>query len=991
MNLKELNYYYNKFKFGEDNFHELMKKKVHEILLVSTFYDAYIFEQDGRLSEQIHGEYMQLNLSTAPRITSVPTGAQALELLKKRKFDLVITMMRIGKVSPFKLSKQIKNRYPDIPILLLLNVSNDVGLIDKESEEMHYIDNVFVWNGDSKIFLTMVKYVEDKWNVKKDTEIGHVRVVILVEDSIHFYSMFHPLLYSEITKQTQRLISEELNDINKRYRMRGRPKVLLCHSFEEAIETFEKYKDYVIAIISDIRYSYKGSIHPKAGIKLIKLMQMHNIECPILLQSSEMKNKQDAKDLNVSFLNKNSKTLLHDLQNFVLKNLGFGDFVFRNKKGDEIDRAIRLDDFVDKLKSISDESLIYHASKNHFSTWLTAHSDFLASKRLKSFSVEDFDDTDDIREILINIFQEVKHLRTRGKILQYDKNSLNVEEGIIRLAEGSFGGKGRGIAFLNSLFVSMDLKNKFKGVNIKIPKTFVIGTSEYDKFLERNNIGSWLTEKSDSEIRKEFIKGEISSELEYILEEFADIVDYPIAVRSSGLLEDSQSQSFAGIYNTFMLPNNTTDKNLRVQQIKNAIKLVFASVFLKTARTYIESINYKLEEEKMAVVIQECVGVTVDGYYYPHISGVGQSYNFYPTSYLKNSDGIVSLAAGLGKSIVEGDRAFRFSPEYPKMELLSMDELLGESQKELYAIDINDSDCCVTDFNKGAVKKLKIRNIIKHKTLEHLVSTWDLENNRLVDGTGVKGPKIVTFSDIVKNNYFPLAEICKDILEIGENAMGVPIEIEFAVNLHKDIEKGIKPTFYVLQIRPLTINTDEVYIDSDDIDKDKLCLYTSSGMGNGKIDNVKNVVYIDPDKFDNTKTLEMVSELEKINNILVEKDQSYILIGPGRWGTSNRFLGVPVRWAQINKAKIIVEANQGNFTVDASQGSHFFHNLLAMNVGYFTVQHTSNTDFVDWKWLDSLPKKNEYKFVSHVELSEHFDIQIDGQKGVAFISKPRNI
>lgn len=987
MELKELNYYYNKFKFGEDNFHELMKRKVNEILLISTFYDAYIFEQDGRLSEQIHGEYMQLNLSTAPRITSVPTGAQALELLKRRKFDLVITMMRIGEISPFKLSKQIKFKHPDIPILLLLNVSNDVALIDKESDDMQYIDNVFSWNGDSKIFLTMIKYVEDKWNVENDTKIGDVRVVILVEDSIHFYSMFHPLLYSEILKQTQRLISEELNDINKRYRMRGRPKVLLCHTFEEAIETYERYKDNVIAIISDIRYSYHGKIHPKAGIKLIKHMQMHKVECPILLQSSELENKQDALDLGVNFLNKNSKTLLHDLQKFVLNNLGFGDFVFRDNKGDEIDRANSLDDFGEKLKTISGESLIYHSAHNHFSAWLTAHSEFLFSKRLKAISIEDFDDIEELRKILINIFKEVKHLRTRGKILKFDKNSLNVEEGIIRLADGSFGGKGRGLAFLNSLFVSMELEKKFEDVSIKIPKTFIIGTSEYDNFLERNNIGSWLVDKSDNEINEVFIEGEISWEFEKILQDFTDKVDYPIAIRSSGLLEDSQSQPFAGIYNTFMLPNNIKNKDVRITQIKNAIKLVFASVYLKTARNYIESINYKLEEEKMAVIIQECVGVQVDGYYYPHFSGVGQSYNFYPTSYLKNSDGIVTLAAGLGKSIVEGERAFRFSPKYPKMELLSQEELLGESQKDLYALDVTDEEFCVTNYENDAVKKLKIRSIIKHNTLNHIISTWDFENNRLVDGTGAKGPKIVTFADIVKNSYFPLAKICENILQIGENAMGVPIEIEFAVNLKKDIKKGIKPTFYVLQIRPLTINTDEIYIDSENIDKTQLLLYTTSGMGNGVISNINDIIFINPDKFNKLETLEMKQEIDYFNKKMKDLKRQYILIGPGRWGSRDRFLGIPVKWHEINKAKIVVETGLKDFIIESSQGTHFFHNLVSMNTGYFTVPYDSADDFIDWNWLKTQPIEETTKHFYHIQTDDPVVIKMDGRKGISFIYK----
>ena len=618
---------------------------------------------------------------------------------------------------------------------------------------------------------------------------------------------------------------------------------------------------------------------------------------------------------------------------------------------------------------------------------MIAHSEFLFSKRLKTINVEDFDDIEDFRKILIEIFKEVLHLRTRGKILQFEKNSLDVEEGIIRIAEGSFGGKGRGLAFLNSLFVSMDIKHKFEDVSIKIPRTFIIGTSEFDQFIERNKIDSRLIEKNDLEINKFFIHGKLSPELNEILSEFIETVDYPIAVRSSGLLEDSQSQPFAGIYETFMLPNNNKDVNIRLTQIRNAIKLVFASVFLKTARNYLESINYKLEEEKMAVIIQECVGDQFDGYYYPHFSGVGQSYNFYPTSYLKNSDGIVSLAAGLGKAIVEGDRTFRFSPKYPKMELLSQDELLGESQRELYAIDVTNQEFLVTDYEKGAISKLKIRNIIKHKTLDHLISTWDIENNRLVDGADAKGPKIVTFADIIKNNYFPLAKICEDILEIGENAMGVPIEIEFAVNLNKDLENGIKPTFYVLQIRPLTINTDEIYINSDNLDMKQLFLYTSSGMGNGIISNINDIIFIDPDKFDRLKTIKMQQEIAHLNQKMKDLNRQYILIGPGRWGSRDRFLGIPVQWHEINKAKIIVETGMKDFIVDASQGTHFFHNLISMNTGYFTVPYDSKTDFIDWEWLKNQPIEEKMEYFIHIQTDDPTVIKMDGRNGISFIYK----
>ena len=987
MDLKELNYYYNKFKFGEDNFHNLMKRRVHEILLVSTFYDAFIFEQDGRLSEQIYGEYMQLNLSTAPRITSVPTGYQALELIKRKKFDLVITMMRIGEISPFKLSEKIKKENPQLPILLLLNVKNDVCLIDKDSDEMKYIDNVFSWNGDSKIFLTMVKYIEDLWNVQNDTEIGLVRVILLVEDSLHYYSMFHPLLYGEIMKQTQRLISEELNDINKRQRMRARPKVLLAHSFEQAIEIYEKYKEYIIAIISDIRYPYQGRQHPQAGLKLIKHLQMHNVDCPILLQSSERENEDYAKELGVHFLHKNSKQLLHDLRNFILNNLGFGDFVFRDEKTSEIARVKTIQEFEEKLKVISSESIVYHSMKHNFSAWLTAHGEFLFAKRIRNFNVEDFESTEALRNYLVSIFQEVKYLRNRGKIIHFNPEFMNVEEGIVRLAEGSLGGKGRGIAFLNALFVAMEFEKRFPDVKIKIPRTFVIGTSEYDHFIEHNKIGDWITEKEDHEIQKIFENGELSSQLKKRLNWLIAGIHYPLAVRSSGLLEDSQSQPFAGIYETFMLPNSHPDRKVRFEHLCNAIKLVFSSVFLKNARNYIESINYKIEEEKMAVIIQEVVGKKFEDYYYPHFSGVGQSYNFYPTSYLKNSDGIASLAVGLGKAVVEGDNIFRFCPTYPKMDIISHEEMMGNSQREFYAISLKHHDFNVIEGEECTLVSIRLKQAEKHGSLQHMLSVWDYENNRLIAGLNAKGPRIVTFANILKYDYFPLAKITREILEIGEKAMGVPVEIEFAVNLEKDIKKNVFPTFYVLQIRPLTINTEEIYIDSENVEKEELILYTEHGMGNGVISNISDIIYLDPTKFDRTQTIEMKKEVAILNEKMKQQNREYILIAPGRWGSRDRFLGIPVQWHEINKAKIIIEAGIKDFIVDASQGTHFFHNLVSMNAGYFTIPYDSMSDFIRWDWLAEQEVVEKLNYFVHIELDHSAVVKMDGRRGISFIYK----
>jgi len=589
MDLKEINYYYNKFKFGEDNFHNLMKKRVREILLVSTFYDAFIFEQDGQLSEQIHGEYQQLNLSTAPRITSVPTGEEAIKTLQNRKFDLVITMMRIGEVDPFKLSEYIKNNFPDLPVLLLLHSTADIPLITQNKSK--FIDDVFLWNGDSKIFLAMIKYIEDKRNLETDTRIGLVRVILLIEDSIHYYSRFLPILYAEIMNQTQKLITEEVNDINKRLRMRARPKVILVHNYDDAIKIIEEYREYLISVISDVKYLRSGKEDSQAGIRLLSKVRNDKFDIPMLLQSSEVENREKAKKLKVSFIHKNSKTLLNDLKEFIVRNLGFGDFIFRDKTGKKIDRAVTMQDFEEKLKTIPDESLIFHGSRNHFSAWLTAHGEFQIAKRIRHLKVENFKTSKELREFLISIFEEVQYIRNRGKIVNFSEKALSIKEGIVRLADGSFGGKGRSIAFLNSLLAAMEFEKGFPEVNINIPKTFVIGTKEFDYFLVHNNITYDITSYSDEKIAEIFLNGTLSNKLIYKLNLFVEKINYPLAVRSSGLLEDSQTQPFAGIYQTYMLPNNHPDKAMRFRQLTDAVKLVFASVFQETARQYIESIN----------------------------------------------------------------------------------------------------------------------------------------------------------------------------------------------------------------------------------------------------------------------------------------------------------------------------------------------------------------------------------------------------------------
>ncbi len=988
MKMEELNYYYSKFKFGEDIFHQLMQKRVRDILLVSTFYDAFIFEQDGRLSEQIFGEYRQLNLTTAPRVTSVPTGADALQKLKEQQFDLVITMMRIGEIGPFQLAEQVKQQHPNLPVALLLNVASDYIIWENQPEDKRFIDEVFLWNGDTKLFLAMVKSVEDALNVDFDTANGLVRVILLVEDSVHYYSLFLPSLYSVIMRQTQKLIEEEVSDINKRLRMRIRPKVILAHDYEEAISAYRKYKDYLLCVISDVRYKVGGVEDAQAGIKLLQHIKDETTDLPMILQSSEDENQQNADDLGVHFLNKNSKQLFANLRNFMVYNLGFGNFVFRDTNGNVIAEAANIAEFEEKILQVPEESVVFHSKFNHFSNWLIAHGEVQIAKRIRPMKIEDFSSKEELRQFLYHTFRTVRVDKNRGKIINFDAVSLTEMNQIIRLTEGSLGGKGRGLAFLNALLCTMEYEKKFDNIGISLPSTAIIGTNEFDRFVESNDILEKIQGKNDEEIDRIFIEGQLSEQLVQRLEIYLEGVKYPLAVRSSSLLEDSQAQPLAGVYRTFMLPNNHADKMYRLRQLMDAIKLVFSSVYLSDARNFLEALNFKAEEEKMAVIIQETVG-TLKGerYYYPQISGVAQSYNFYPTSYMLHTDGIANIALGLGKSVVEGKLNFRFCPRYPQTEMLPQTEMVRSAQKELYALDLALNDFDLTKGEEITLAKLNLKDAEKHGVLRYLASVWDYENYRLTDNLDEPGLKVLTFAGILKYNYFPLAKIVEELLEIGEIALGIPVELEFAVNLEQDPATGANPTFYILQIRPLSVNTDAYRIDPAKLDKNELLMYTEHGMGNGVINDLTDIIYLDPRKFDKTRTMEMQQEIERFNGEMARLGKRYILIGPGRWGSRDRFLGIPVRWPQINRAKVILETGLRDFIVESSQGTHFFHNLVAMNVGYFTIPFVSSTDYVDIEWLYRQAETKRGEFFVHLEFDHPLVVRMDGKTGLAVIGK----
>ena len=984
---KDLNELFRKHKSDNEIFHDLIQFKVREILIVTTIYDAFILEQEDRLTEQIFGDYYQLNLSTAPRVTSASSGEEALEQLGERQFDLVVLTMRINDMTPFELSKKIRAKNESIPIFLLLYDNAHLQLLRDIKSRLDDIDKVFVWNRDSKIFLAMIKFAEDKRNVVNDTKLGLVRVVLLVENSIRYYSRYLPTLYTEIIRQTQRLISDEhLDDMKKILRMSVRPKVLMAVDYEEAIDIFHKYKDYLLCVISDVRFKREGKPDEHAGIKLLKYVKSELGELPVLLQSSDPENEKLAKSIGASFIDKNSETLASDLTDFIFHYLGFGDFVWRDTSEKEISRSKSLSQFRRQLKKVPDETVVYHALRNHFSSWLMARGEIRIAKKIQPIKVTDFKDAVELREYLIDVFENVDTQSVLGKIVEFEESVISKENYVVRLCDGSLGGKGRGIAFIYTMIQNMELSAIYKDVDIKIPRTAIIGTEEYDNFMEKNEFDFAFEEDVDyKKLKVRFLHGYLSKSLIRKLKTYLKHVTTPLAVRSSGLFEDSISESFSGVYQTFLLPNNNPSPEVRFNELVNSIKLVYASVFSDQARSYFDAVNYKIEEEKMAIVIQEIVGNKFGDYYYPDFSGVAQSYNYYPISYMKPSDGIAVTAVGLGKYVIDGEKAYRFSPKHPKLDIITPEALLKNSQNFFYAVDLSNKNFNLESDEDATLIKLKTEQAENDGRLGQLASVWDSQNARLKAGIDQAGPRIINFEYILKYNSFPLAKILNTVLEVVKNSMGTPAEIEFAVDLTEGEDR--KPAFYILQLKPLVRDVNEYSINTDELNRENLWLYTEKGMGNGKIDDIHDIIYCDPDRFDKSKTLEMTYELENLNNYMKSENRKYILIGPGRWGTRDRWLGIPVVWTQISNARIIVEAGLKDFHVDASLGSHFFHNITSMNIGYFNVPFTSNNDFIDWEWLKSKKPTHRKDFFVHVHYKEPLRIMMDGHKSISLIYK----
>ncbi|MBU2650561.1 MAG: pyruvate, phosphate dikinase [Bacteroidetes bacterium] len=963
-----------------------MPFKVREILLVANLYDAYSIEKEGRFSEHVLGEYHSLNLTSIPRITGVSSMEEAMVHLRNRHFDMVILMMGADKHTPIGLSCTIKKEFPYIPVFLLLNNNSDLEYVSNTKAATKHIDKVFVWNGESQVFFAMIKLVEDKINVENDTEIGLVRVILLVEDSPKYYSRYLPMLYNIVLEQTKRIIDDVSTDeLYKVLKLRARPKILLASSYEEAVRIIEKYKEYLLCLITDVKFEKDGKQLETAGFELVNYARVNTKELPTIIQSSDESNAEKAFELKATFINKNSDNLSQDFRSFITHYLGFGNFVYRNTQGKQIAIAKSLKEFEKQLQTIPDESLLYHARKNHFSLWLMARGEIQAAKILNPHKVTDFPSPQEIRNYMLQIITKFRNEQDKGKIVPFDAQEISDESNVVSLSEGLLGGKGRGVAFINSLIYNYDFSKYVPGIHIRSPKTSLIGTEEFEYFLFRNKLLDFvINEKDYDEIKRVFLKAELTDTLMKRLRVLTEKIRKPLAIRSSGLFEDSLMQPFAGIFETYLLPNNHPDARVRLEQIANAIKLVYASTYSNVARGYVEAIDYRIEEEKMAVVIQEVVGSQYGDYFYPHISGVAQSFNYYPVSHMKPEEGFGILALGLGKYVVEGEKAYRFSPKYPDLEINSPKDTYKNSQVEFFAVDMKKKNPDLMEGDTAGLARIDIDVAERHGTLKHCASVYDPESNRIVPGLNATGPRIVNFADVLKYKYIPLAETLEVVLDVVKEAMGCPVEIEFAVDLNKD--RQYKASFYLLQIKPLLGNALDYNVNLDKIHDDDILLFSEKGMGNGIIEDISDVIYIDRNRFDKTKTMEMVEEINRLNTKMHAEKRKYILIGPGRWGTRDRWIGIPVAWPQISSAKVIVETSLEDFPLDASSGSHFFHNVTSMNVGYFSVQPEVSKSYVRYELLDNQELIEETRYFRHVRFRNPLVVRMDGRKRISVIT-----
>lgn len=981
------------FYFSETPFISLMKKRIYRILLISSVYDAFMLEEDGRIDEQIFHEYTSLNLRYPPQFIKATSSDEATKILEDESIDLVISMLSAEQLSTFELANNIKQEYPEIPIVMLTPFSREVSL-KIEKIDLGAFDYIFSWLGNADILLAIIKLIEDDMNVANDVAEVGVQAIILVEDNIRFYSSYLPIMYKIIFKQSKSFVSEGLNEHQRMLRMRGRPKILLATNYEDAYNFYEKYKKNLLGVISDITYMRNGVIDKNAGADLCTLIKKDNPFTPLLLQSSDFNNLKVAKKLRVGFLDKNSKSLTIDLREFIKEYFAFGDFIFRDPKlGIVIARAHDLKDLQEKILSVPIESLRYHIQRNHFSNWLRARALFPLAELFRYFTSDDFNDINEVKSFIYNAISQFRISKARGVISSFNRDTFDKYFSISRIGQGSIGGKARGLAFLDSLIKRNNLYTYFDKIDIDIPRTVVIGTDIFDEFMDDNKLYPIALSDniSDEDILNRFIESSLPEHVHADIFKIASSSESPLAIRSSSLLEDSYYQPFAGIYNTYMIPYLVDDHEGMFMMLRTAIKAVYASAYYADSKAYMQATSNVIDEEKMAIVIQEVVGSTYGDRYYPTISGVGRSIDYYPLEPGKTDDGTVSIALGLGKYVVDGGLSLRFCPKYPKniLQLSTPEMAIRETQKKFFALNLGNNEFNPKPNDSESLLELTLKDAENDNSIRQIASTYVFQDNVVRDGYNYKGKKLITFSSILKHDTLPLAEVIDKVLQLGESEMGSPVEIEFAVDLN--VAKEEKVSFKLLQIRPIVSRDESVDIELDNIKADNALIVSRSALGNGIVDNISDFVYVRPQNFDASKTKEIASVINELNQKFVTDEQNYILVGPGRWGSNDPWLGIPVNWSNISAARLIVESGLENYRIDPSQGTHFFQNLTSFRVGYFTVNPFIGDGYYDIDFLEQQEAVFENEFVRHVRFKNHFTILIDGKKNLGVVYKPENL
>lgn len=971
---------YQKFYLKDVTFVNLMMRRIYNVLIVANPYDAFMLEDDGRVEEKIYNEYVELGLRYPPTFTQVSTTEEAREVLRTMHIDLVICMPGNADNDAFSVARDIKAEFPHMHCIVLTPFSH--GITKRmENEDLSIFDYVFCWLGNTNLILSIIKLIEDKMNLEHDINEGGVQMILLVEDSIRFYSSILPNLYNYILAQSKRFATEALNRHSATLRMRGRPKVVLARNYEEAMVLYERYSDNVLGVISDVRFPIHGEKDSEAGLKLMREIRQNDPYLPLILESSESENRAKAEAEGFRFVDKNSKKMSLDLRKILEEHFGFGDFIFRDPKTKaEIMRIHSLKELQDNIFKIPDDSMLYHISRNHMSRWLSARAIFPVSMFLKTVTWERLKDITAHREIIFDAIVQYRHMKNIGVVAVFDRMKFDAYSHFARIGEGSLGGKGRGLAFLDNIIKMHPEFNSLEGAKVQIPRTVVLCTDVFDQFMEQNNLYQIaLSDASDDDILRHFLRAQLPDSLIADFFTFFEAVKSPIAIRSSSLLEDAHYQPFAGIYSTYMIPY-LDDKYAMLEMLACAIKGVYASVYYRDSKAYMAATSNVIDQEKMAVILQEVVGKQYDGRYYPNISGVLRSLNYYPIGDERAEDGIASLALGLGKYIVDGGQTLRVSPYHPHQVLQTseLETALRETQTRFYALDTRHvgNDFKVDDgFN---ILNLKVKEAERDNSLNFIASTYDPYDQVIRDGLYEGGRKVISFAGVLQQDVFPLPELLQMSMRYGAEAMRRPVEIEFACNLNADRTGSL----YLLQIRPIVDQKQMLDEDLAAIPDTDCLLRSHNSLGHGVTEDVTDVVYVKTDdRFSAADNPTIAREIEKLNKEYLDRGTNYVLVGPGRWGSSDSWLGIPVKWPHISAARVIVEVALKNYRVDPSQGTHFFQNLTSFGVGYFTIDENRNDGCFHKATLDAMPAVEETDHVRVVRFEKGLRIMMDGKKG----------